>query len=174
LSPSTSRRTALKARINLFAACTHCYWCGILTLWPTSPQSALGILDDDHATLDHLLHVRDRSLGCPQPVVLACFACNQLRARLNSYAAKAWPLTSAQCTLLAACRAAYAQRLTATLNSGLLAPGSTQLAAEYATAHTNLLATTAILSSSAVPSNEITLLRSRLAAQLAVPAYLIA
>jgi hypothetical protein len=166
-------KQARRARLQLFQASPLCYWCHSLTIWPDFPQAALGLLPDDTATLDHLFHARDRPRG-HSPVVLACYACNQFRARLNAYAAKAWPLSPSQFALLTTSRAAYSQRLA--LTSADLAPGHSVLASEWTKALSNLALTASILNSpllSNFPDSELTALRHRVEALSGLPPALI-
>lgn len=163
------RPKMLRARQSLHLSNPHCYWCGVITLASDISQSAQGILDDDTATLDHLLHARLRGDDKRQQVVLACYACNQLRARLNAYTHKRWPLSFAQITYLDSARSQYALRLAA---STAFPPGASLLAAEYALAYANLTSTSAILASPSTPVFELPLLLSRLAAFSLLPALL--
>jgi hypothetical protein len=137
--------------------------------------AATGILPSDAATLDHLLTIRQRKPFDPASAVLACFACNQFRSRLDAARARYWPLSLAQVSQLLLSRQAYLERLAAATALGFLAAGQATLSAEYATATQNLSTTSAVLTSEAalpLSPEELQAIHQRLACQQSIPAFL--
>jgi phage gp36-like protein len=149
-------------------------WCATPTHQPTSDQAALGILDADSATLDHLLPARLRRAFDHTLAVLACYACNQLRARLDAYARKAWPLTESQLDRFMNAHSAYRARIVASTLLLRVAPGATQIASEWDSTQRHLTSMPAV-PESALPTLsdfEIQDLKVRLCSQSALPALL--
>jgi hypothetical protein len=94
-------RANRELRRSLWERDPRCHWCGRETAWTYQHG---GQQPDDAATLDHFGELRALA------VVLACYACNQYRARMEQELAKVRrPRLPSMAVLLAESRAWLAE-----------------------------------------------------------------